>query len=193
MDLAQSTLSERNIRARKMMLWFGMGSLFMGFAGWTSAYVVRSKEKDWVSSIELPPAFYISALVLLVSSVTYFLAKRAIQRNEFSQCTVWLVSTFVLALIFASLQFIGFDQMLDNGYNFTGVGSSIKMSFIYLIAVVHLAHLSAGLISLSVVLYKHVNRKYSSESYLGLDLSATFWHFLDFLWIYLVVFMTFVK
>lgn len=175
-----------------MILWFGMGSLFMGFAGWTSAYVVRSKSEDWLASIDLPPAFYISAAVLLISSLTYVLAKRAIKQDELSRVTLWLVSTFILAIIFAGLQFLGFNQMLDNGYNFTGVGSNVKMSFIYLIAVVHLAHLAAGLISLTIVLVKNLQGKYSAENYLGLDLSASFWHFLDFLWIYLVVFMTFV-
>lgn len=186
-------MTDREIRARRMMLWFAMGSLFMGFAGWTSAYVVRSKERDWVSAIELPPAFYVSAVVLLISSITYFLAKRSIMQSHNAACTRWLVSTYALALVFAGLQFLGFNQMLDNGYNFTGVGSSIKMSFIYLIAVVHLAHLAAGLISLTVVLVRHLKVKYSAENYLGLELSASFWHFLDFLWLYLVLFMTLVQ
>ncbi len=193
MDIVQQKLSDREIRARRMMMWFAMGSLFMGFAGWTSAYVVRSKEQDWLSSIELPPAFYISAVVLLASSVTYGLAKRAIKVDEYQRTTLLLGTTYALGILFAVLQFVGFNQMLANGYNFTGVGSSIKMSFIYLIAAVHLAHLAAGLISLTVVLIKHTQGKYSSENYFGLELSNMFWHFLDFLWLYLIVFMTLVK
>ena len=53
MDLTQGTAEEKNRRAKKMMLWFGIVSLIMGFAGWTSAYIVSSKREDWISDLEL--------------------------------------------------------------------------------------------------------------------------------------------
>jgi len=83
--------------------------------------------------------------------------------------------------------------MVSAGYYFTGPTSSIKMSYIFLIAFVHLVHLFAGLISLSVVNYKLFHSKYSPENRLGFELGETFWHFLGVLWVYLVLFMFFVK
>lgn len=193
MDLTQSTQKEKKARAKKMMLWFGIVSLLMAFAGWTSAYIVSSSREDWLQDLELPPAFYLSTIVIIISSLAYILAKRAIKMGNSKQCTSWLVATLVLGALFIVLQFNGFSQMVAQGYYFTGPTSSIKMSYIFLIAAVHVVHVVAGIISLLVVLFNQIKGKYSADEFLGLSLGATFWHFLDLLWIYLVLFMTFVR
>jgi len=91
------------------------------------------------------------------------------------------------------LQFVGFSQMLENGYYFTGPTSNIKISYIFLIAFVHILHVVAGLISLLVVITQQLRKRYTPDNMLGLELGATFWHFLDILWVYLILFMFFVK
>lgn len=193
MDLTQGTAQEKNKRAKKMMLWFGIVSLIMGFAGWTSAYIVSSKREDWLDNIQLPQAFYISTALIILSSLTYILAKKAIKENNQKLATIWLFGTLGLGIAFIILQFIGFSQMLESGYYFTGPTSNIKMSYIFLIAFVHIMHVVAGLISLIVVLVQQLRGKYTATNLLGLELGATFWHFLDILWVYLIVFMFFVK
>ncbi|UII76964.1 cytochrome c oxidase subunit 3 [Flagellimonas sp. HMM57] len=193
MDLTEGTMQQKNSRAKKMMLWFGIVSLIMGFAGWTSAYIVSSKRDDWISDLELPQAFFISTAIIILSSITYVFAKQAVKKNNQKLGTIFLVTTLVLGISFIILQFIGFSQMLDNGYYFTGPTSSIKMSYVFLIAAVHIAHVVAGLISLLVVLVQQLRGKYMPDNMLGLELGATFWHFLDFLWVYLILFMLFVK
>ncbi|MEC3964434.1 cytochrome c oxidase subunit 3 [Flagellimonas halotolerans] len=193
MDLTQGTAEEKNRRAKKMMLWFGIVSLIMGFAGWTSAYIVSSKREDWVSDLELPSAFFISTAMIILSSITYFVAKKAVAKNNQKNGTVFLLITLVLGITFISLQFVGFSQMLEDGYYFTGPTSNIKMSYVFLLAAVHIAHVVAGLISLSVVLVQQLRSKYTPENMLGMELGATFWHFLDFIWVYLILFMYFVK
>ncbi len=193
MDLTEGSIEQKNRRAKKMMLWFGIVSLIMGFAGWTSAYIVSSKRDDWISDLELPQAFFISTAIIILSSVTYFMAKLAVGRNNQKQGTLFLLATLVLGISFIALQFVGFSQMLENGYYFTGPTSSIKMSYVFLIAAVHIVHLIAGLISLLVVLAQQLKGKYMPGNMLGLELGATFWHFLDFLWVYLILFMYFVK
>jgi len=193
MDLTQGTEEEKQERSKKMMLWFGIVSLIMGFAGWTSAYIVSSKREDWLDNINLPQAFFISTLILILSSVTYILAKRSAKANKQKQVTNYLLITLALGLSFIVLQFVGFSQMRESGYYFTGPTSNIKMSYIFLIAFVHIVHVVAGLISLLVVITQQFKKKYSPENMLGLELGATFWHFLDILWVYLIVFMFFVK
>ncbi|WP_437397471.1 cytochrome c oxidase subunit 3 [Flagellimonas lutimaris] len=193
MDLTQGTAEEKNRRAKKMMLWFGIVSLIMGFAGWTSAYIVSSKREDWVSDLELPSAFFISTAMIILSSITYFIAKKSVAKDDQRMGTIFLLITLALGITFVSLQFVGFSQMLENGYYFTGPTSNIKMSYVFLIAAVHIAHVVAGLISLLVVLVQQVKNKYAPENMLGMELGATFWHFLDFIWVYLILFMYFVK
>lgn len=192
MDLTQGSIKEKNDRAKKMMLWFGIVSLIMGFAGWTSAYIVSSSREDWVSELNLPSSFFISTAIIIVSSWTYMLAKKSVQQNDLKKTGTWLWATMTLGIIFIVMQFNGFSQMVGEGYYFTGPTSNIKMSYIFLIAMVHIVHVVAGLISLSVVIFNHSRRKYSANEYLGISLGATFWHFLDLLWVYLMGFMYYV-
>ena len=175
------------------MLWFGIVSLLMAFAGWTSAYIVSSTREDWLKEMDLPSSFFVSTGVIMLSSLTYILAKKAIKTDRGAQCTKWLLATLALGIVFILLQFNGFSQLVARGYYFTGPTSSIKMSYIFLIAAVHIMHVVAGLISLSVVLFNQIRGKYSATEMLGISLGATFWHFLDLLWVYLILFMLFVK
>lgn len=193
MDLTQGTVQEKKNRAKKMMLWFGIISLIMSFAGWTSAFVVSRTREDWLSDFKLPEAFWISTVAIVISSITFILAKRAIKKEKRSQTTIFLLLTLVLGVFFILNQLKGFQEIIDLGYNFTGPTSNVTMSYIYLIAMVHILHVVAALISLLVVLVNHFRTKYSSNNYLGLELSATFWHFVDILWLYLFLFLYFVR
>ncbi len=193
MDLTQGTPKEKNDRAKKMMLWFGIASLVMGFAGWTSAYIVSSGREDWVKELELPSYFYISTVIILISSITYIFAQNAVKSDKNKLALSWLLVTLILGVAFIIFQFSGFSQMVSQGYYFTGPTSNIKMSYVFLIAMVHIVHVVAGMISLLVVMYNQYKEKYSSKEFLGISLGATFWHFLGILWVYLILFMTFVK
>ncbi|CAZ96535.1 cytochrome c oxidase subunit 3 [Zobellia galactanivorans] len=193
MDLTRGTGKEKNDRAKKMMLWFGIVSLLMGFAGWTSAYIVSSSREDWISDLLLPNSFFISTAIIVSSSFTYIMAKKAIKLGQSKMGTNWLLVTLGLGIAFVVFQFKGFSEMIATGYYFTGPTSNIKLSYVFLIAMVHIVHVAAGIISLLVVLYNQIKGKYSPQEYLGVDLGATFWHFLDLLWVYLLAFMYFVE
>ncbi len=192
MDLTQGTAQEKNSRAKKMMLWFGIVSLIMSFGGWTSAFLVSRSRPDWVKDFELPNAFIISTVVIVISSITFILAKRALKQGNRTATSILLLITLVLGVVFISNQFSGFQQIIDLGYNFTGPTSNVTMSYIYLIAFVHILHVAAGLICVLVVIYNHFKQKYTAENFLGFELAATFWHFIDILWVYLFLFLYFV-
>lgn len=192
MDLTQGTPQEKNNRAKKMMLWFGIVSLIMSFAGWTSAFLVSRSRPDWVENFQLPNAFIISTVVIVLSSITFILAKRALKSGNRNGASLWLVTTLILGVVFVVSQFSGFQNIIDLGYNFTGPTSNVTMSYIYLIAFVHILHVVVGLICLLVVIYNHFKQKYNTENMLGFELAATFWHFIDILWIYLFLFLYFV-
>jgi cytochrome c oxidase subunit 3 len=193
MDLTQGTPKEKNSRAKKMMLWFGIISLIMSFAGWTSAFVVSSSRPDWLKDFQLPNAFIISTVVITISSLTFILAKRTLKSGNHKATTFWLLATLILGVVFIFNQFSGFHQIIDLGYNFTGPTSNVTMSYIYLIAIVHILHVVAGLVCLLVVIYNHFKQKYNAADMLGFELAATFWHFVDVLWVYLFLFLYFVR
>ena len=193
MDLTEGTLEEKRIRAKKMMLWFGIGSLIMSFAGLTSAVIVSSKRPDWLKDFQLPEAFFISTAIIIVSSISLVIAKRALKANNRPMTTLWLLVTLVLGIAFISSQLVGFKQIIQSGYYFTGPTSNVTMSFIYIIAVAHIVHVVAGLISLIVVIFNHFKQKYNASKMLGFELSATFWHFVDVLWLFLFLFLNFFR
>lgn len=189
-DTTKPVPETRNDRARKMMLWFGIASLIMTFAGWTSAYIVSSTRKDWLQDFTLPLAFWVSTAILLCSSLTYWLALRAVKADNQPMGRLWLGATLLLGLAFIISQFTGFSQMIALGYYFTGPTSNITLSYIFLIAAVHVLHVVAGLISLLVVMVRQMRGKYGPGRMVGMELGITFWHFLDVLWLYLVLFFT---
>ena len=193
MDLTQGTEREKQRRAKKMMLWFGIISLVMSFAGLTSAFIVSSSREDWLKEFQLPLAFTVSTILIVISSAFMLMALRSIKANKRQETTWFLLLTLGLGIAFIVAQFVGYGQIIDSGYHFTGETSNVTMSFIYVISLLHIAHVIAGLICLIVVIYNHFKQKYNSSETLGFELAATFWHFVDILWLYLFLFFCFYR
>jgi len=194
MDLTHGTEQEKIGRAKKTMLWFAMISMTMTFAGLTSAYVVSSSRPDWLKDYELPPMLLWSTIVIIISSITIHLAKKAIEKGSDKQGMILLVSSLILGLAFVVLQWQGFSYMVSElGYNFTGPTSNVVISFMYILFSLHLVHLFSGIIVLTIIIYNHYKQRYSNGQTLGLELGVMFWHFLDFLWVYLFLFFYFVR
>jgi cytochrome c oxidase subunit 3 len=165
----------------------------MMFAGLTSAFVVSKSRADWLKDFQLPMAFYFSTAVIIGCSLTFHLAKKAIQKDNQKATTTFLLATLILGILFVILQFIGFGQVVANGYYFTGSESSITTTFLYIVTLVHLLHLAGGIISLLIIIYNHFKQKYSSTQTIGIELGAMYWHFLDIVWVYLFLFLYFFK
>jgi cytochrome c oxidase subunit 3 len=183
----------RTARSYKLLLIFAMISMTMMFAGLTSALVVSKSRPDWLKDFQMPSAFFISTAIILLCSVTIHLAKKAIQKDNRQATTSLLLTTLGLGLAFVYFQFQGFGQLFENHLYPVGGAGSITISFLYVLVYVHLAHLSGGIISLLIIIYNHFKQKYNSSQFLGIELGAMYWHFLDFLWIYLFLFLYFFK
>ena len=181
----------RTARSYKLLLMFAMISMIMMFAGLTSAFVVSKSRADWLKDFQLPTAFYYSTLVIIGCSITFHMAKKAIQKDKQQLTTTFLLATLALGILFVVLQFVGFGQIVSSGYYFTGAESSITTTFLYIVTVVHLLHLAGGLIALFIIIFKQFKNKYNSTQTLGIELGAMYWHFLDLLWVYLFLFLFF--
>ena len=190
-------------KAKKMMLWFGMISITMTFAGLTSAFIVSSSRPDWLDSFVLPNWFTMSTVSIVLSSLFFQLAKFRLDKYirvslpeniniyiERNNVNSLLVLTILTAVIFVVSQFLGFNEIISQGYYFTGPESSVTTSYVYILVFLHLAHLFAGMIVLTVVITKFNKQKYEKNK-LGFELALIFWHFLGALWIYLFFFIKF--
>lgn len=191
--MTSAEYKSRSDRSYKLLLLFAMISMTMMFAGLTSAFVVSKSRVDWLKDFQLPIAFYFSTVVILGCSLTIHLAKKAAKNNNHAATSKLLLSTLALGIIFVILQFMGFSQIVANGYYFTGTESSITTTFLYIVTVVHLMHLFGGIIALLIIIYNQFKGKYNSGQILSIELGAMYWHFLDLLWVYLFLFLFFFK
>ncbi|AZJ32851.1 MULTISPECIES: cytochrome c oxidase subunit 3 [Tenacibaculum] len=188
----QEELKVAKRKSAKPMLWISMISMVMFFAGLTSAYVVSMNREDWVT-FDLPQAFYISTVLIVLSSVTLFFSQKLLKKDNIQASFTLLLITLVLGLGFVWYQYVGFNELKAVGLYFTGPESTVSTSFIIGITFMHVLHLLAGVIVLFVVIYNHFKKKYSSADMLGFELGAIFWHFVDVLWIYLFFFFYFIR
>lgn len=179
-------------RTRKPLMYAGIVGISMVFAGLTSAYIVRQADADWLE-FELPSEFYVSTAFIVLSSFAMLFASKSIKNGNNTGLVIGSGLALVLGLGFVFAQFNAYDALVANGYYFTGKGTSVSSSFLYVLTWVHLAHLAGGIIALAVVFVKGILKRYSAENKLGVELAAIYWHYLDFVWIYLLLFLLFIR
>jgi len=183
--------SNTKIHPYKMLLWVGCGSIVMMFAGLTSAYIVKKSQANWLE-FDLPNLFWFSTLVILVSSFTIQMAVKKAKAGEMAQYRGFLSVTAILGLTFIILQIRGFQALELNNVALTGARSNSAGSFLLVIAGLHLLHLVGGVIAIAVISLKALAAKSSTNQVLSVELVASYWHFVDILWIYLFVFLNWV-
>jgi cytochrome c oxidase subunit III len=179
-------------KAAKPLLYAAMISIVMLFAGLTSAYVVRAGSGNWLV-FELPDIAIISTAIIITSSLTLLMAQMAVKKDDHNKTVIGLFLTLCLGIAFFFTQIEAWKQLTSQGVYFVGKYSNAAGSFLYLIALVHLFHMIGGVIALTVSLIKALLKKYSAADYLGIELTAIYWHFLDLLWIYLFLFLYFYR
>ena len=183
LDEPEETLS---MNPKKFMLWLTIVAILMMFAGWTSGYLVRKAEGRW-HEFELPQIFWYSTGILLVSSISMFLAVQSAKKDNFNALKIAISITFVFGLAFLTTQVIGFSDLIKNQLYFAG--SDVAASWLYALIGLHAAHVISGLVVLLISLISAFKFTANSKNLLRIQLCATYWHFLDFLWLYLFLFL----
>ncbi|MCB9046277.1 MAG: cytochrome c oxidase subunit 3 [Chitinophagales bacterium] len=174
----------KKMHPHKFALYMAMGSIVMMFAGLTSAYIVRHAQGNWVY-YQLPFTFWISTFVIVASSITIHLGLKAFKQRAIPRYKVLITTTLVLGLLFAVLQWVGFQQLYSNNIKVSGNPSE---SFLFVIAGLHLLHILGGIIALLIVFFRAFRTRVKVYNATGLEIVAIYWHFVDVLWIYLFVF-----
>jgi cytochrome c oxidase subunit 3 len=157
----------------------------MLFAAFTSAYLVRKAEGNWVE-FKLPELFSYSTGVLLLSSISMHAALLAAKKDQFNALRISISITFVLGLLFLGMQYYGWVQLVEMNVYFVGNPSG---SFVYVLSGLHGLHLVSGLIVLIFALISAYRFKINAKSLTQIKICSTYWHFLDILWLYLFVFL----
>jgi cytochrome c oxidase subunit 3 len=180
----QETLS---MNPRKFILWLFIVSIIMLFAAMTSAYLVRRAEGNWLE-YDIPSIFSYSSVVLLISSLTMHWAYLAAKKDNFGSLKIAITITFALGALFLYMQFQGWVALVDQNVFFVGNPAG---SFMYIFTGLHGFHLISGLVVLVVALLAAFRLKIHAKSLNQIQIAATYWHFLDILWLYLFFFLVY--
>lgn len=173
---------------KKFIVWLFIVSIVMIFASLTSAYIVRQAEGDWLY-FDIPFIFYISTGVIILSSFTMHLAYLQTKRDNIKGVKLWLVITTILGFIFLVTQWQGWKELQELGVFFAGLEANVSGSFFYVISGLHGAHIVSGIVYLLIILLATFRYQIHSKSLTRMQMCATFWHFLDGLWVYLFFFL----
>jgi cytochrome c oxidase subunit 3 len=237
--ISKEERQEINRKTYKPLMWLGIMSIVMLFAGLISGHVVAKSDSIWVKII-LPNEFLVSTYIIVASSITFFGAVLSIKKNKLGLSKLLIALTLVLGVLFVKSQWDGYKKLNEKGSYFTAKIDQVirnakygedyvlysgglelvfkdgyfydpmdkgfvnplndKLDFeksnraaSYLVALsgLHIVHLLGGILSLIFVFIKTLRNRYTPENNLGMQTSSIYWHFLDFLWLYLFVYLTF--
>jgi cytochrome c oxidase subunit 3 len=180
----------KRIHPHKFTLWIAIASIIMMFAGLTSAYIVKSGQASW-QEVKTPQVFWFSTAAILLSSVTLQMALRSFKQREMNRYRQLMLVTVVLGGLFVFLQWTGFMQLWNGGIRFKGVAGAGQ--FLYVIFGLHALHVAGGVIALLVMSVRSFVGRTKFFGATGIEVVTTYWHFVDLLWIYLLVFFIWLK
>lgn len=185
------------VHPQKFALWVGISVLCMAFAGLTSAYLVRKAAPNWQEFV-MPSQFIYSAILMVLSSISIQGAVWAFKKDKVALYNTTLFVSLGLGIAFMVSQYLGWIALEQRGVYLNGNPSG---SFVYVISYLHVAHVLGGLIPMAIAIVRSLwlfgdpaklaAFKTNNNKRVGIELLATYWHFVDILWIYLLLFFMF--
>lgn len=165
-----------------------LASLFMFFLATLLLYAIyaTTRRDDPQSQVPLPKMFLVSTACLLSISVMTHLATRTIRREQRTATCMWLSISVVAASLFMGFQFVAMGDMWSGPAFFGGMGKGV-IGMVFVLAFLHALHVAGGVIALGLVAVRAWYGQYDHERHWPVDFAAQYWHFLDGVWICMLV------
>ncbi len=191
------TPENQALYAQRFALWIAIAAMVMMFAGFTSAYIVKKGDAETWVNFNLPDIFYLSTALIVLSSGSMHWAMVSFKRNQMKRYRTLIATTLLLGLGFIGSQVAGWQMLGAQGFNLT---AEVSADFFYVISGAHAIHVFGGLVLLLAAwsgihgkLKKGtadlMNNPTPEKRKFRVELTATYWHFVDALWIYLFIFL----
>lgn len=174
-----------SMHPKKFALWLFIVTVVMIFAALTSAYIVRQSEGNWLE-FDLPQTLFVTSAIILASSFSMQWAYLAAKKDNLIALRVSTLLTAILGVAFLVGQFMAWQDLVAMDVYFVGNPAG---SFMYVLTGLHGVHLVSGVIFLILVTVNAYRYKVHSKSMDQIEMCATYWHFLDGLWLYLFLFL----
>ncbi len=186
-QMVDKNLPPSRYQAVKFGMWIAMVSITMMFGAFTSAYLVRKPVGNWYE-FKLPSQFFVSTLILIASSFFMEWAFRSFKQAKEKNYKMGLGLTLLFGIGFIIAQVISWNALFDQGIT---IDLNVSGSFLYVLSGFHALHVIGGIGALLVSNFVAFGDKFEVTNLrlLRLDLVRQYWHFVDILWIYLLVFL----
>jgi len=182
------------IHPQTIILYLVLGGITMLFLGFTAAYMYN-RIQFGLQSVALPTLFYFNTLLLLICSYLFNKCKKAYLDDNTVLYQKLLWATLACTILFLFLQALAWWQLKSMN---THLIEGNMTTYLYALSGLHFAHVIAGIPFLCHFIYVAHYRMKEPVSVLvyfadpdkkrSLKLLSTYWHYLDFLWIFLVLF-----
>lgn len=170
--------------AYRIAIWIGIISITVLFLALTVAMLFRAETSStWVHT-QIPSILYLNTLVLVLSSVTLEVSRRSLHREAAQRFTRWLYVTTALGITFFAGQYLAWRELAAHGIYVTTNPSS---SFFYILTAAHGVHLLGGLLALCYLVFRARKLVVNPRKRIAMDVTAIYWHFMDVLWLYVLI------
>ena len=198
MNQQVNDFSSLRLHPYSIMMYLFLAGLTMIFVGLSFAYVY-TRVQTGEAPIRMPYLFLVNTVVLYGSSWALKRAKTMYEADDTEGYQKSLLATVLIIFLFMILQYVGWEMLkIENPSIFRGFKNSNMSNYIYAISVVHVFHILFGLPFFLIFLYRAYTKMQDPVTVLvyftdpvkqlELRLLSRYWHFLDYLWIYLMVF-----
>ncbi len=190
MEMVTSPKKIRRIHPKKFALWTAIVSMLMLFSAFTSAYIVRKASSNWLA-FPIVDEFFYSTGVILSSSVILHVSYKAFVAKNYTLYKLLLTLGLGLGVLFVALQYMGWLTLNSDTYGIF-ISTNQSSSFFVLLVGTHALHVIGGITALMIswiYALKSSTKEWTPRGQLRLELTFTYWHFVDILWLYLLLFL----
>jgi cytochrome c oxidase subunit 3 len=190
MEMVTSPKKIRRVHPKKFALWTAIVSMLMLFSAFTSAYIVRKASANWLE-FPIVDEFFYSTGVILSSSVILHVAYNAFVAKNYALYKFLLTLGLGLGILFVALQYMGWLTLNNEPYEIF-ISTNQSSSFFVLLVGTHALHVIGGITALMIswiYALKNSTKEWTPRGQLRLELTFTYWHFVDILWLYLLFFL----
>ncbi len=168
--------------------WLFLLSLLVFFVATLLLYALYaiSRSDDPLKLVPLPKTFLVSTVCLIVISFLVHAATRTVRRDRF-RTTGWLLGiSTAAAVVFTVVQCLAMTEILLGPATFQGPGRGVA-GMVVVLAILHALHVLGGIIALGIVAARSAIGLYDHERHWPVDFAAHYWHFLDLVWLCMIV------
>lgn len=186
--MPNSTILLPNDQRYRQGGWLFLGTLLIFFVSSLLLYAIYAftRQNDVQSDVPLPMSFLTSTVCLIGISFLVHWATRAVRRSKLVTTATLLGVSAVAAIIFMAVQYTSMRDLLSGPAMQGGTGKGVA-GMVVVLAFLHALHVAGGVIALGIVSVRAALGKYDRERHWPVDFAAQYWHFLDVIWLCMLV------